>query len=93
MASFEVQKTLALEHSLLPVRTDLYTDEYTSQATHLRLFKDVLPKTRTRPATPQYSSLSQIIYTACNGALKRKQTPTAALDAAQEKIDSTLDQT
>jgi multiple sugar transport system substrate-binding protein len=87
MASQPVQETLALEFSRLPVRQDLYSDEYFSEAPLLETFAEVLEQTSARPATPQYSTFSEIVYTECNKALVQSVTPQEALDNAQEQID------
>jgi multiple sugar transport system substrate-binding protein len=87
MSSQEVQETLALEFSRLPVRTDLYSDEYFSEAPLLETFAEVLEETSARPATPQYSTFSEIVYTECNKALVQSKSPEAALNTAQQQID------
>ena len=88
MASKPVQETLALEFSYLPVREDLYTDEYFEQAPNLETFAEVLQQTSARPSTPQYSTFSEIVYTECNKALVQNKSPQKALDDAQKQIDS-----
>lgn len=88
MGSKEVQETLAVEFSYLPVREDLYTDEFFEQAPHLETFSEVLTQTSARPSTPKYSTFSEILYTECNKALVQSKEPQKALDDAQKQIDS-----
>ncbi|WP_276274019.1 ABC transporter substrate-binding protein [Haloarcula litorea] len=88
MASMEAQETMALEHSRLPVRQELYADEYFEQAPHLETFATIVDQTSARPATPQYSTFSEIVYSNCNAALVQEKSPEQALNDAQEEIDS-----
>jgi multiple sugar transport system substrate-binding protein len=88
MATKEVQETLAVEYSYLPVREDLYTDEYFEKAPQLETFAEVLQQTSARPSTPKYSTFSEILYTECNKALVQNKSPQQALDDAQKQIDS-----
>jgi multiple sugar transport system substrate-binding protein len=90
MASLEAQETLALEQSRLPVRQELYADEYFEQAPLLETFANVLEQTQARPATAQYSTFSEIVYTQCNRALVQSASPQEALDTAQEEIDQEI---
>ena len=88
MASKEAQKNMALEHSRLPVLTELYQDEFLDQAEHLKVFKNIVEQTSARPATPKYSTFSNIVFTECNKALVQSKSPKKALDDAQSKINS-----
>jgi multiple sugar transport system substrate-binding protein len=88
MASMEAQETMALEHSRLPVRQELYSDEYYEQAPQLETFAQIVDQTSARPATAQYSTFSEIVYTNCNAALVQNKSPEEALNDAQEEIDS-----
>ncbi|MFC7157800.1 ABC transporter substrate-binding protein [Halomarina halobia] len=89
MATKEVQGRLATEFSRLPVRREIYEeDKYQEEFPQLELYKDILPRTNARPATPKYTTFSQIVYTDLNAALVQSKTPQAALDAAQKKIDN-----
>jgi multiple sugar transport system substrate-binding protein len=88
MASMEAQENMALEHSRLPVRQELYSDEYYEQAEQLETFAEIVDQTSARPATPQYSTFSEIVYTNCNAALVQNKSPEQALNDAQEEIDS-----
>ncbi|MFC7078471.1 ABC transporter substrate-binding protein [Haloarcula halophila] len=88
MASMEAQETMALEHSRLPVREELYSDEYYEQASQLETFAQIVDQTSARPATANYSTFSEIVYTNCNAALVQSKEPEEALNDAQEEIDS-----
>ena len=88
MASMEAQENMALEHSRLPVRQELYSDEYYDQASQLETFANIVDQTSARPATSQYSTFSEIVYMNCNAALVQNKTPEEALNDAQEDIDS-----
>lgn len=88
MASMEAQETMALEHSRLPVREELYADEYYEQASQLETFAEIVAQTSARPASANYSTFSEIVYTNCNAALVQNKTPEEALDDAQAEIDS-----
>ncbi|ODR81657.1 hypothetical protein BG842_08725 [Haladaptatus sp. W1] len=88
MASTEAQKNMALEHSRLPVRKELYKEKFFKQAEHLKVFKNIVEQTSARPATPKYSTFSKIVYTECNKALVQSKSPKKALDDAQKKVDS-----
>ena len=90
VATKEVQENLALEHSRLPVRQDLYSQEYYDQAPLLEIFAEVLEQTQVRPSTSQYSTFSEIVYTECNKALVQEKSPQQALDDAQSRIDSKI---
>ena len=88
MASKKAQENLALEHSRLPVRKDLYTDEYFEQAPQLETFASIVEQTSARPATAKYSTFSEIVYSNCNAALVQEKSPEQALNDAQQEIDS-----
>jgi multiple sugar transport system substrate-binding protein len=90
VGSMEVQEMLALEYSRLPVREELYSEEYYEQQGSLEIFAEALQQTSARPATPQYGELSEIVYTNCNQALVQEKTPQEALDDAQEDIDANI---
>ncbi|WP_192918621.1 ABC transporter substrate-binding protein [Salinigranum salinum] len=85
-----VQETLALEFNRLPVREDLYTEEFFEQAPTLETFAEALQQTTARPATPKYTTFSEIVYTEANKALVQDKTPEKALNDAQEQIDSEI---
>ena len=88
MASMKAQETMALEHSRLPVRQELYSDEYFKQAPLLKKFANIVDQTSARPATPKYSTFSEIVYSNCNAALVQEKSPEQALNDAQKDIDT-----
>jgi multiple sugar transport system substrate-binding protein len=90
VASKPAQEKLALEHSRLPVHKELYSDEYFEKAPHLKTFSNVVDQTSARPATPKYSTFSEIVYSQCNAALVQKKSPEEALNQAQEEIDNQI---
>lgn len=91
MASEDVQRRLALDHSRLPVRESLYDDDtLRSEFEGLDTLERALERTRSRPSIEQYPRLSDIIFTACNAAIEQRETPAAALTDAQEKIDAEI---
>jgi multiple sugar transport system substrate-binding protein len=87
MGTVEAQKILALEHSRLPARQELYQDEYVEQNPALGTFREIVSKTNARPGTPKYSTFSKHVYTECNKALVETKSPEKALNDAQKKID------
>lgn len=91
MASEPVQRRLAIDHSRLPVRKDLYSDPVIrDEFQMLDVFEDALERARNRPTICAYPRFSEIIFTECNAALRQEKTPTAALSDAQEKIDDEI---
>jgi multiple sugar transport system substrate-binding protein len=90
MASVPVQERLAMEFSRLPVREELYTNEYYEQEPALETFAESLQEAKSRPRTPQYSRFSEIVYRNCNQALVQEKTPQEALDDAQQEIDANI---
>ncbi|WP_435197403.1 ABC transporter substrate-binding protein [Natronomonas sp. EA1] len=87
MASKKVQKRLALEHNYLPVRKDIYNEENFQKNPLLETFYGALQQTSARPASPQYTTFSSIVFNEANKALIKEKTPQEALDDAQAKID------
>lgn len=95
IASPQAQEQLAAKRSRLPVRAELYEDGYWEDSDNdkpafLDRFSEILKQTSARPATPQYSQWSNIVYTECNKALTQQKSPQKALDDAQSQIDSEI---
>jgi len=95
VATEGAQEILAAEHSRLPVRNSMYEDNYWENSDRdkpafLDIFAELLRQTSARPATAQYSQFSEIVYTECNRALTRSKSPQQALDDAQSKVDSEI---
>jgi len=92
MASKEVQESLAVDFSRLPVRQDIYEDESIQEEFPLlNTFAESLQRTRARPSLTDYPTFSEIVYTEANKALVQEKSPQAALDDAQSQIDSEID--
>ncbi|MXV61874.1 extracellular solute-binding protein [Natronorubrum sp. JWXQ-INN-674] len=88
MASEEVQRRLALDHSRLPVRKSVYDDEDVREEFEtLDVFEQALEQSQSRPSITQYPRFSEIVFTECNAALCQEKTPSQALSDAQSKID------
>ncbi|WP_312908361.1 ABC transporter substrate-binding protein [Natronosalvus caseinilyticus] len=95
VGSPEAQEQLAAERSRLPVRQELYEDGYwedsdADKPAFLDRFSEILDQTSARPAIPNYSQWSNIVYTECNNALTEQKSPQQALDDAQDQIDSDI---
>ena len=91
LASADVQRRFAVDHSRLPARKDLYDDPAVREAFGvLDTFEEALESSRRRPATPAYPRLSEIIFTECNAALRQEKTPAQALSDAQATIDAEI---
>jgi multiple sugar transport system substrate-binding protein len=88
MGTVEAQEILAIEHSRLPAREELYQDKYLEENPALGTFRDIVKKTSARPGISNYPTFSEIVYTNCNAALVKEKTPKKALDDAQKEIDS-----
>lgn len=91
MASEEVQRRLAIDHSRLPVRADLYDDPaIEAEFETLDVFARALEDARSRPSIRQYPRFSEIVFTECHAALRQEKTPAAALADAQAAIDTEI---
>ena len=87
-ASKEIQRRLAVEHSRLPVREDVYNEEVFNEAPLVETFSEIANETSARPSTPKYTTFSSIVFTEANKALIGDVSPQKALDNAQSQIDS-----
>lgn len=91
MATEEAQATLATEFSRLPIQKSIYEDDqYIEEFPQLEIFKDILEQTSARPATAQYTTFSDILQTELNSCLSEQKSPEKALNEAQKKIDSDI---
>jgi multiple sugar transport system substrate-binding protein len=95
IATEEAQEILSAEHGRLPVREALYQDSYwensdSEKPGNLDIFAEILQQTSARPATPNYSQWSNIVYTECNNALSEQKSAEQALNDAQSQIDSDI---
>ncbi len=78
LATPDISRLLAVDASLLPVFPDLYKDPQVLQANPW--FDQALPvveSARSRPATPMYNQVSEIIRSTVNAVLAGTQTPEA----------------
>jgi multiple sugar transport system substrate-binding protein len=83
-----VQKKLALNLGWNPGRKDLYEDpELQQKLPHLTVLKRALESSVTRPSSPYYTQLSEIIQIFVNGALAGKIESGEALRKAQKELE------
>jgi len=76
LASPEVSKKRAIEASNLPVTPDLYTDPDVLKAVPwLDQALPVVQTARSRPVSPRYNEISEIIRTTFNGVMAGAMTP------------------
>lgn len=83
-----VQKKLALNLGWNPGRKDLYEDpELQQKLPHLTVLKRALESSVSRPSSPYYTQLSEIIQIFVNGALAGKIESGEALRKAQKELE------
>jgi multiple sugar transport system substrate-binding protein len=76
---------------MLPPLMSLYDDPHLQgQFPYLKVVKDVLVHARTRPITPLYSFISNILQVHFSRALTRQETPEQALERGQAEIAAML---
>ncbi len=91
LTSFEVQKKFTLKLGWNPGRVDVYDDEEVlARLPHLRRLREVLAQARPRPVLPYYTQLSAVLQRRLNAALADKETPAAALAAAEAEVQSVV---
>jgi multiple sugar transport system substrate-binding protein len=91
LSSPEVSKRQAILASHLPVFPDVYTDAEVLKANPW--FKDALPvvqTARSRPVTPRYTEVSEVIRTNMNAFLAGTKTQDAALQEMQNRLSNIL---
>lgn len=91
LATPEISKLLAVDASLLPVFADLYKDPQVLQANPW--FNEALPvvqSARTRPATPMYNQVSEIIRSTVNAVLAGTKTPEAGAEEMGARLRRVL---
>lgn len=91
LASYEVQKRLAVEHAHNPARVDVYDDEDVREMPIAQL-KPVFRAAIPRPPVPYYPDVSTILQKHVNAALAKKVTPRAALRDAQKQVRDLLEE-
>ena len=91
MSSQAQSKYLATEASLLPVFPGVYTDPDVLKVAPW--FKDALPVVegaKSRPVTPRYNEVSEIIRTTINAVLSGAVKPDAAADDIEARLKKVL---
>lgn len=93
MASYDAQKTLAIEASHIPAREALYEDEEVlAAAPQFGQFYDVIVNARPRPLTPFYGEVSELIRTNMNAFFARAQSADETLAQMQSGLEDILEQ-
>jgi multiple sugar transport system substrate-binding protein len=76
---------------MLPPMSSLYDDpDLEAQFPYLKRLKEVFIHARSRPITPLYSFISQILQVHFSRALTRQETPQEALERGQAEIAGVL---
>jgi multiple sugar transport system substrate-binding protein len=89
LLSTDVQKTLYEVGDYIPANSTLFEDTaYTSRHQELIFYKKLLEKGFHRPFLRDYTKISGIISSSINLAISRKLTVEAALQQAEQKINS-----
>src|SRR5690606_27317483 len=91
MTSADAQRALALAYGLNPARRRLYDDpELLAAQPHLAELREVLDGARSRPVTPRYAQLSQMLQGELSAVVTGLKTPADALAAAQREAERIL---
>jgi multiple sugar transport system substrate-binding protein len=91
LASYEVQKKLALSLGWNPGRKDVYGDpDVLARMPHFRELRAVFENARPRPILPYYTQLSEILQRHLSSALSGRSTPGEALAAAQREMQAVV---
>jgi multiple sugar transport system substrate-binding protein len=91
LVSLPVQKRLALELGLNPARREIYRDpEVLAALPYYRELEAVFGHAVARPGVPYWTRLSEILQRRLNGALAGRQSPEAALRAADAEARTVL---
>ncbi|MGH2820218.1 MAG: extracellular solute-binding protein [Actinomycetota bacterium] len=92
-SSEELQKTYALDYSLLMTRKALYEDqEILSQLPAVKLGGEVLVNAKPRPVTPFYSDISLELAENFNGVLTGDVAPDEAITTLQDSVQGIVEQ-
>ncbi|WP_424949531.1 ABC transporter substrate-binding protein [Deinococcus sp.] len=87
MVSSDVQRDLAVNGAYLPVRRALYNDAAVVAANpHFKTLFPVVSNARSRPVTPAYPRVSEIIRTNVSAAVSGNKTVDAALKDMQQGL-------
>ena len=88
MSSPAAQRTLALAYGYNPARRPLYSDpELLDAQPHLEALRDALDAARSRPVTPRYAQLSQVLQSAFSAVVTGLESPQDALADAQREAE------
>lgn len=91
MTSPEAQRALALAYGLNPARRPLYSDpDLLSAQPHLEELRAVLDAARSRPVTPRYAQLSQVLQSEFSAVVTGLETPEEALADAHGEAERIL---
>lgn len=91
LTSPEAQRTMAIEIGYKPTRTALYDDpDLIAAQPFIAGLRDVFPLARSRPASPYYPMLSQIMQPEFSAALAGIKPPARALRDAQIQMNHLL---
>ena len=93
MASPAAQRTLALAYGYNPARRELYSDpELLAAQPHLEALRDALDTARSRPVTPRYAQLSQVLQSEFSAVVTGLKRPEDALADAQREAERIMAQ-
>ena len=93
MTGEEGQRARALAATLLPTRKSLYEDqEILEKVPVIRLGKEAIQSTKSRPVSPYYSDMSLAMAEQFNLSLKGETEPQAAVQNLQEELTKILEQ-
>ena len=88
LSSPESQRRFAVEASRIPARASLYEDATVLEAApHFGEFFNVIRNARSRPVTPRYDEVSELIRTTMNSFLARSLTGDEALQQMQVGLE------
>lgn len=89
LASYEVQKKMALRLGWNPGRRDIYGDpDVLERMPHFKNLRVAFENARPRPIVPYYTQLSEILQRHLNAALSGKSPPGEALATAQKQMQA-----
>jgi multiple sugar transport system substrate-binding protein len=92
MTAPEQQKTMALDGSYLPTRTELYQDpEIIKAVPGVRLGRDIVPTTTTPPVSPYYSDMSLAMSEAFNANILGNASPEEAASNIADQLQTIID--
>lgn len=91
MSSPEVSRYLSINGSLLPVFADVYADKDVLKANPwYDLALPVVQSAKSRPVTPRYAEVSDVVRTQTSAALARVSKPEATVDEIDGRLQRVL---